>query len=391
MAVFKTCVEFRQTYVDSFLFNFSYLVVLGCCLVTMMYKLNVTSIIIGANFIALYRAKFYPNIYSKDSLAQRQTAVKQLKCLIITVTCLMVYEYSMKLFADFDSNLIHKGHVWSLANSEFRNSWERFVRTNMCFLKESSDLPKACYSDWLIWLSLSGDAITHGFFTLDISTLLSAYTALYYVSESFDAESFLAEKQPELNDQNDFGKFSLLTSQLTQHLTYLVYACFPYAMIFVVFFCSLTLNKLIYSDLILCIYMLIMVNFLVKFKKLLNKNTAFMQPLRLFNLLVVTAYLVFQMPIFPCQQLMYEQSGEVMYLSTTECQNIEIAKEGKESNHEVVWYSLLLQSLGLHKVNAIPFGLIFIVLFTELQVWIFSHPNYLVYVLERMHRDNHNS
>ena len=72
--VFQSCVDFRQHYVDKILFNFSYTAVLLLCLMTMLYKLNITSIIVGVNFIALYRARFYPNRYSREILQKREKA-----------------------------------------------------------------------------------------------------------------------------------------------------------------------------------------------------------------------------------------------------------------------------------------------------------------------------
>lgn len=167
----------------------------------------------------------------------------------------------------------------------------------MCFLAESQNSPKACYQDWNNWLSLESEAITNSFFALDIVLLIVAYTALFFVGETFDSkidEGFLDNGQPRLGDKNDFGNFSWVRTdnrpshlQILELVYYAIYACFPYFLLIVVIFSSLNMHKLNYSDLILCVYMLYLVFFMVNFRRLYTKNLVVLDNFRIFNMIVV--------------------------------------------------------------------------------------------------------
>jgi len=48
-------------YIDAFMFNHSLTLTLLFCLVTILHKINITSVVYGVNFYFLYRASFYQN------------------------------------------------------------------------------------------------------------------------------------------------------------------------------------------------------------------------------------------------------------------------------------------------------------------------------------------
>jgi hypothetical protein len=102
-----------------------------------------------------------------------------------------------------------------------------------------------------------------------------------------------------------------------------------------------------------------------------TKNAKMLLSLRKFNIIVLLTLLVFQVPIFPCQNLRTKDSEEsIDYISAQYCY-LDPTTGG--SSGERIWYSVFMQSLGIAKLSAdgFPSGIMFIFFFTEMQMWLF--------------------
>jgi hypothetical protein len=73
----------RKVYLDIFMFNHGFSLVLLFCLISMLRKLNITSIVLAVNFYYIYWTDYYPNRCIQQNreafVEKRKVAQKRLK------------------------------------------------------------------------------------------------------------------------------------------------------------------------------------------------------------------------------------------------------------------------------------------------------------------------
>jgi hypothetical protein len=149
------------------------------------------------------------------------------------------------------------------------------------------------------------------FFLVDIALLIIAFVSKYYIENTNNvADSLQTEPAPKLGDENDFGQWGYSDlpnrtsyKKLTEFLQYCIFALFPFILILVIGLCAISFHKLNYSDVIMCFYLLFATIFSIKFRHLYTKNAKMLKTFRFFYIIVLLSLLIFQAPIFPCQNL----------------------------------------------------------------------------------------
>jgi hypothetical protein len=183
-------VSFRVNYIDAFMFNHGFSLTLCMCLLNMLHKLNISSVVLGINFFFFYRAGFYQNRcvqqgeQADQMKVRRAKVLNSLKWLIISVSTVFLFEYLVKILAEFVGQLDHIKAGMTTTQMEY--TWRTFVLEHMCPMAADPADPFACYRDWNAWLSIDASKITNSFFVLDLFTLILAYVTRYFVSENDD-------------------------------------------------------------------------------------------------------------------------------------------------------------------------------------------------------------
>lgn len=195
-------------------------------------------------------------------------------------------------------------------------------------------------------------------------------------------------EEPSKGDENDFctldtrdpaesrlGRIELLCDSI-------IFEFFPYLLIGAMFVALTHFNGSSFADMIAVGYLIFVIYFVANFRTLFTKNLQLIQPLRQFNMLVLSLYLVFQAPAFPCpgipKRLKHEK--KYFYVPAAECFDLVTSRDHRTETWHT-FYFVLAQSIGLQKFKRVPLGFLIIVLITEIQCWAFSHPYFKTYVL----------
>lgn len=88
---------------------------------------------------------------------------------------------------------------------------------------------------------------------------------------------------------------------------------------------------------------------------------------------------------------MEQKSGEVYYIAADKCYEQRVGHEDAQGQ-KAAFITLFLKSIGLAKFagSGFPIGYLCIVVFTEIQLWIFNHPYFQVYVIQRIEKERKN-
>ena len=137
---------------------------------------------------------------------------------------------------------------------------------------------------------------------------------------------------------------------------------------------SATFNGHAISDLLSSIYLWFALKFIINIKKLFTKNSKILRPLRIYNRIVLTLILVYQMPLFLCPSAVDIQGyTDPDYITTEDCalimhhQTTNPSKKQYEAKQPMQLYIILMHSIGLLKENQINMTLLFLFFFTEVQ------------------------
>ncbi len=141
---------------------------------------------------------------------------------------------------------------------------------------------------------------------------------------------------------------------------------FPYLLILALFIYSMSNDEDGMAELISVVYLCIGLTFVLHFRNFYTSNVTYLKPLRIFNFVIIALTLLFQMPVFKCPYSLDEK-----YITNKKC--VEMSMSGNEKTSST--YLMVMMSIGIMKIDDdIQFGLIILVLLTELQSYLFHHP-----------------
>lgn len=174
----------------------------------------------------------------------------------------------------------------------------------------------------------------------------------------------LEEIDLKLHDGDDFmsegqNKLSIKHPYRAMLLTFF-FSGFPYLLIFSLFIYSMSNDGDDIAELVSVVYLCFGLTYILHFRNLYTRNLAYLKPLRVFNFVIVTLTLLFQMPIFKCP---YSQDDE-KYITNKKCVEMSMEDHSKANS---TTYSMIMKSIGIIKTdNDMQLGLITLVVIAEI-------------------------
>jgi len=196
-----------------------------------------------------------------------------------------------------------------------------FITNYLCYVKENparrADKSSGCLEDWNNWLSMGKDSVPLPFFFCEFALLLITYMTRFFTSEAITLSSRHILPEPVLDDKYDFTamKSEEVESVSSENsrgerikskrswkliLDKLTFSFFPYLLLTVLFLAVACFNDSSFSDLIACGYLVQTFYLVTKFRRLYTKNFNMLTKLRQYNTIVLTLYLLFQVPLLLC-------------------------------------------------------------------------------------------
>jgi hypothetical protein len=199
------------------MFNHGITVTLMFCFMTIAIKTNVTSIIYLIFFYSILRTGYFPNRFHssfEDDVknGRRAKVNSSLGWLILLCSIMIAIEYTLIfIFENFRGE-----DDPDAVGSDFKNSWESFIKDNLCYLKGEDNNNDACLDDWNKWFEFSKDSIRISFFIVQYCLLMSAYYARYFTEQVPNMAHVTVRPEPLYGDENDFMKAKQLDEDLSE-------------------------------------------------------------------------------------------------------------------------------------------------------------------------------
>ena len=161
---------------------------------------------------------------------------------------------------------------------------------------------------------------------IDLIFLLMTYLLYFVASGTIKLTQRQMLEPPVINDSNDFvtseesERQKKMKQQSWKFIETAVFVYMPYFLIVYLMYASSTFNGRAMSDLLSSIYLGFALRFIINIKKVFSKNTKLLKALRIYNRIVLTLILVYQMPVFLCPSAV-DINGftDPDYINTEDC------------------------------------------------------------------------
>lgn len=146
------------------------------------------------------------------------------------------------------------------------------------------------------------------------------------------------------------------------------------------------------SDLLSSIYLWFGLVFIVRLRNMFVRHVKVLKPLKIYNRIVISLILLYQMPVFLCPTSIDIQGySDPDYVTTEDCALImhnqaknptDLSQRKEAKSQTMQLYIILMHSLGLLKENQVNMILLFIFFLTEVQQQLFQSPLFREYVVK---------
>ncbi|TNV87609.1 hypothetical protein FGO68_gene11570 [Halteria grandinella] len=255
--------------------------------------------------------------------------------------------------------------IMAFANTRTDGDWKALLTIYQC---ESVE----CANDWEQWLSIG--FINKSGIMVDFFLLLCAVI----VKQSQDTDELTEEQRMEqIENLCESPSFK-------SKLTYFCLTQMPIIFVFTIFLHAMNSSRS--SDFLSTGYLFFALYFFLNFQKFKSKSaSSLLNKIRIYNFLNLVMLFAFQVPLFVCPTFQAIEQGFVNHqvcarLMAESVDNYDFGGLKETDSQIKAFYILSINSIGLQKLesSSISWALIMLILITEVQHSLLSHPYYLL-------------